>query len=196
MATDEEILGAVRGGEVERYGELVERYQLAACKLAYSFVGNFEDARDLAQNAFVQAYRALGRFRGGSRFSTWLYRIVANECKDFFRRKARQPAMVSLRSEADPPEEAPELFELADPRQDPRQAAADRELAGRLADGLGRLPMKQRTAFLLHHLHGMSLEEVSEVMGCRLGTVKAHLFRAAHGLRGLLEPFLSAGGGR
>ena len=188
MASDAEIIEAVLQGDVERYGELVERYQLAAWKLALGFVGNAEDARELAQNGFVQAYRRLRQFRGEAKFSTWLYRIIANECKDFFRARARRPETVSL--SVDNPEEDSIPFELADPGGDPRDALASRELAARIARALERLPMGQRTAFVLHRLNGLPLREVSEVMGCRVGTVKAHLFRATETLRVLVESFL------
>lgn len=194
MEPDERVIQSVLLGASDRYGELVDRYQLAAWKLAYSFVGDFEEARDLSQNGFVKAYQNLGRFRGGSRFSTWLYRIVANECKDFLRRKNRRPFFVSL-SAPDEPEEgaSPAIpFELEDRGSNPREAAQDRELAAQLARAVERLPMKQRTAFLLRHVNGLSLEETSEAMGCRLGTVKSHLFRASESLRSFMGPFITS----
>ena len=182
MADETEIIGAVLQGEKERYGELVSRYQLAAWKLAYSFVGDWEEAKDLSQNGFVKAYRHLRSFRAGARFSTWLYRIIANECKDHLRRRRRQPELLNLSGGPGNDEQEPAL-DPADPGADPRQRAHERELAGRLARSIGRLPMNQRTAFNLHHLNGLPVEEVSRVMGCREGTVKAHLFRAVQSLR-------------
>lgn len=188
MASDAEVIEAVLQGDVERYGDLVERYQFAAWKLALSFVGNAEDAKEMAQNGFVQAYRRLRQFRGESKFSTWLYRIIANECKDFFRARARRPETVPL--SIDNSEEDSIPFEMADPGGDPRDVFASRELAIRIARALERLPMNQRTAFVLHRLNGLPLQEVSEVMGCRVGTVKAHLFRATETLRALVAPFV------
>jgi len=192
MATDTEIIEAVLGGDADRYAELVTRYQLAAWKLAYGFVGNAEDARDISQNGFVKAFRHLRAFRRRSQFSTWLYRIIVNECKDFFKRKARQPQLVLL--SANPgldDSDDPILFEVADPAGDPRDALANEELAKTLGEAMRTLPRNQRTAFVLHHLHGMPLAEVSEVMGCRIGTVKAHLFRACEQLRIRLAPYVS-----
>ena len=188
MATDAEVIEAVLQGDVERYGELVERYQLAAWKLALSFVGNLEDTKELAQDGFVQAYRHLRQFRGEARFSTWLYRIIANECKDFFRAQARRPELVTL--SVDNAEEDSIPFDLADPEGDPRDALQARELAARITRALERLPMTQRTAFVLHHLNGLTLQEVADVMGCQVGTVKAHLFRASEALRQQVGPFL------
>ena len=186
---DDAIIDAVLRGENGRFAELVERYQSAAWKLAYTFVGNFEDAREVSQDAFVKAYRHLGRFRRRARFSTWFYRIVANQCKDFLRAKTRQPSLISLTQ----PEEDAEgsiLFEPADPGGDPRDSLADRELARKIRLGIEGLSMKQRTAFILHHLQGLPIDEVAEVMECRAGTVKAHLARASEHLRRTLTPYL------
>lgn len=189
MATDAEIIDAVLSGDINRYAELVHRYQLAAWKMAYGFVGNMEDAKELSQNGFVKAYQHLRQFRRRSSFSTWLYRIIVNECKDFFKRKARQPKLVSLIP--DPDEDDPVLFEVEDPAGDPSDTMVNQELAKHLGEAIRGLPMKQRQAFVLHHVHGMSLEETSSVMGCRVGTVKAHVFRACEQLRVRLAPYLS-----
>ena len=194
VADETEIIEAVLQGEKERYGELVSRYQLAAWKLAYSFVGDWEEAKDLSQNSFVKAYQHLRSFRAGARFSTWLYRITANECMDFLRRRGRRLELLILSgSDGENPDDAPAL-DPADPAAGPRQTAHERDLAGRLARAVERLPMNQRTAFSLHHLSGLPLEEVSRVMGCRAGTVKTHLFRAAQSLRLLIEPYLKREG--
>jgi RNA polymerase sigma-70 factor (ECF subfamily) len=91
--------------------------------------------------------------------------------------------------------EGESLFvEAADPSAGPREHVANDELGERLSGAIGQLPMKQRTAFLLHHVHGLALEEVAAVMGCRAGTVKSHVFRATEHLRGLLQPWLAKEG--
>ncbi len=182
MADDAEVIEAVLRGESDRYGELVDRYQLAAWKLAYGLVGNFEDAKELSQNGFVKAYRHLRQFRGKSRFSTWLYRIIVNECKDFFKSKTRQPLLVSL-SCGDPETDEPILFETADPAGDPRDVMENKEMAKKISRAIQMLPLKQRAAFVLCRLNGLSLAEAAGTMGVRLGTVKAHLFRAMENLR-------------
>jgi len=186
MATDPEVIDAVLGGDVERYAELVSRYQLAAWKLAYSFVGNFEDAKELSQNGFAKAYQHLRTFRRRAKFSTWLYRIIVNECKDFFKRTARRPRTVSL--SPDPDAEDPVVFDVADPSGDPSDTMANLELARQLQAAINALSGNQRAAFVLHHVDGLSLDEVSEIMCCRVGTVKAHLFRACQQLRARLGP--------
>ena len=194
MADDGEIIEAVLSGDTERYGELVERYQQTAWRVAYGLVGNFEDAKDLSQNGFVKAFQRLRGFRREARFSTWLYRIVANESKDFLRRRARRPATVALEQSWDPQSEDPILFEVPDPRGNPRETVSDRELAAMLSVGVEQLPIKQRTAFALRHFQGLSVEEIAQVMGCRQGTVKAHLFRANEHLRRMIGPFVKQEG--
>ena len=190
MASDAEVIVAVLQGDVDRYAELVIRYQPAAWRLAYSFVGNWDDAKELSQNGFVNAYQHLRAFRKQAKFSTWLYRIIANECKDFFKRNSRRPRLVS------PPEgveaDGSMVFEAADPGGDPSDHMASRELALRLQQAIGSLAGRQRTAFVLHHLNGLPIEEVAGVMGCRVGTVKAHLFRSCERLRASLSPYLQA----
>ena len=183
------MIQRVLGGEVEAYAMLVRRHERAAVQVAYSFVGNFEDARELSQNGFVKAYRALGRFHQRAKFSTWLYRIIANECKDFFRAKARRPKLVHWSSGSEDDEGV--VFEVEDPRADPRQALAQRELARQLQSAIETLAGKQREAFVLRHLNGLPLGEVAEMMGCRPGTVKAHLFRACERLRARLANHIS-----
>ncbi|MBI3324916.1 MAG: sigma-70 family RNA polymerase sigma factor [Candidatus Omnitrophica bacterium] len=180
-ASDGELIRRVLDGQLEAYAILVGRYERAAVGLAYSFVGNFEDARELSQNGFVKAYQALGRFQGRAKFSTWLYRIIANECKDFFRAKARRPNWVSMHAESDDEERV--VFEVEDPSGDPRRVLAQRELATVLQAAIQTLRGNQHEAFVLHHLNGLPIEDVAAVMGCRAGTVKAHLFRACERLR-------------
>lgn len=192
--SDADVIQAVLNGDIDRYAELVDRYQGQALKLAFSMLGNYEDARDASQEAFVSAYRALGRFRGGAKFPTWLYRIVVNECKDVYKRRARRP-LASVQVGEPVPEEDGALFvDVPDPTADPSDQLANRELGQLLSRAIGGLAMKQRTAFVLHHIHGLSLEDVAAVMRCRLGTVKSHLFRATEHLRGQLAPWLTKEG--
>ena len=194
MASDPEVIDAVLRGEIGRYGELVERYQRPCWQLAYGLVGNLEDAKDLAQNGFVKAYRNLARFRSEAEFSTWLYRIIVNECKDFLRCKSRQPALLPLHS-ANSEDHDPILFDVADPAGDPCDFFQARELAQRISRAIRELPMKQKTAFLLHHLQGLTLGELAQAMGCRIGTVKSHLFRATEAIRLKVEPYIKTGAG-
>jgi RNA polymerase sigma-70 factor (ECF subfamily) len=192
MASDADIIHAVVQGDVDRYAELVDKYQGPAFRLAFSLVGNVEDAKDVFQEAFVNAYRALGQFRGGAKFSTWLYRIVVNECKDTYKQRARHPMVAAGVGGSDSGSDDGTLFvDVQDPTPNPRDHAANRELSRQISGTIQALPMKQRTAFALHHLHGLTLDEVAAVMRCRVGTVKSHIFRATEQLRVHLRPWLA-----
>ena len=188
--SDAQTIQAVLHGDVDRYAELVDKYQGPAIRLAFSFLGNYEDARDASQEAFVSAYRSLARFRGGAKFSTWFYRVVINTCKDAYRRRVRQPRVVA--GIGAPPADAErwDLFvDVDDPSANPSDHAANQELSQELSAAIGQLPMRQRMAFLLHHVHGLPLEEAATVMRCRVGTVKSHVFRATEALRRQLTPW-------
>jgi len=194
--SEADTIRAILAGDVDRYAELVDRYRAAALRLAFSFVGNYDDAKDIAQESFISAYQALGRFRVEAKFSTWLFRIVVNKCKDSRRQRAHRPLVVAGVGEPEHDSEGSgTLFvDVDDPAAGPSAQLANRELAQRLSQAIGRLPMKQRTAFLLHHVHGCSLEETAEMMGCRLGTVKAQVFRATASLRDQLAPWVAQEG--
>lgn len=190
--SDTEIIQAVLQGDVDRYAALVDKYQGPAHRLAFSLLGNSEDAKDASQEAFVNAYRSLARFRGQAAFSTWLYRIVVNECKDAQKRSARQPLVVASVDQSNGYDHDDTIFvDVDDPTANPGDQVETLELSRRLSGTIGSLPMKQRTAFVLHHLHGLTLEEVACVMRCRIGTVKSHVFRATEHLRAQLAPWLA-----
>lgn len=174
---DAALVRQVQAGEADAYAVLVERYQERAVRLAFGLVHHWEDARDLSQEAFVKAYRRLGSFRAEAAFSTWLYRIVVNTCRDFQRRR-RLRVWVSLDAPAET-EEPSSLFEAPSRDAPPNAQAADRELGAALTRAIDHLPERQRAAFVLKHLEGLSVEEAASVLQCAPGTVKAHLFQAA-----------------
>jgi len=181
-----ELIEKAQGGDLRAFSLLVESYQERAVRVAYSILGNLEDARDEAQEAFVRAYEGLGRFRGGSRFYTWFYRILVNGCKDALR-KRRMRGFFGLgtgrtREEADP------LDAVASAEPDARRIVADRELGATIRLEIGKLPLRQRTAFTLRYLDGRSIEEIAETMELSTGAVKAHLWQAAEKMRRALGP--------
>ena len=168
-ALERELVEACRRGEREAFDQLVLRHQRDIYRLCYRYVNNHEDADDLAQEVFVKAWRAIPRFRGDSSFSTWLYRIAVNACLNF--RAARRPAS----------EELPET--LADPRAGAEARVEDEEEASRIREAVSRLPEKQRATLILSVYHELSHEEVAEILGSTVGTVKANLFHALANLR-------------
>ena len=172
MREDErEALAACRRGEREAFDLLVERYQRDVYRLCYRYLGNHEDANDMAQEAFLKAYRGLGSFRGDSAFSTWLYRIAVNACLNF--RAARKPV-----------EELPET--LPDGRVLAGERLLEEEKRERVRAAVGRLPEKQRATLILKIYHDLTHEEVAKILGSTVGTVKANLFHALGNLRKLV----------
>jgi RNA polymerase sigma-70 factor (ECF subfamily) len=187
---DDEIVRAVCAGDTEAFAELVDRYQAMAIKVAFSLLGNEQDAYDAAQEAFISAYQALPRFRGGAKFSTWLYRIVANKCKDVYRKRARRADSWLRISTTGSSAREDQIMDIHDPQSGPALKLYNREVAEALSEAISELPLKQRMAFVLHHLHGMALNEVADVMQCRVGTVKSHVFRATTALKSRMQPWL------
>jgi RNA polymerase sigma-70 factor (ECF subfamily) len=171
---DEEraAIEACKRGEREAFDELVVRYQRGVYRLCYRYVNNHEDANDLTQEVFLKAWRAIGRFRGRSAFSTWLYRIGVNACLNF--RAARRPP----------------ALELPDTVADPGVGAAERvesdEQARRVREAVGRLPEKQRATLILKIYHELTHQEVAQILGSTVGTVKANLFHALGNVRKLV----------
>ena len=169
------IIRRVQHGDTECFSLLVAEYEKKAFNVAMQMVGDREDAQDLAQEAFIKAYTSLNSFRGDSRFSSWLYRILANVCLDFKRRQARRPSR-SLTMEDDDGD--PVDLEIADESQSP-QALLERKLTrDAVRRGLDTLPAEQRQILLLREIQGLSYEEIGDVMGLEPGTVKSRIFRA------------------
>lgn len=165
----------VLDGDVNAFEPLVREYEKTVYNLALRTVGNAEDAADITQEAFIRAYNSLPSFRGDSRFSSWLYRIVSNLCLDFLRSRSRH-AVVSLSREDGEGEETE--AEIADESQSP-ELLLDRKLTREaVRQGLDALPREQRDILLLREIRGMSYEEIGEALGLEAGTVKSRLFRA------------------
>jgi RNA polymerase sigma-70 factor, ECF subfamily len=169
---DREAVEACQRGEREAFDRLVERYQRDIYRLCYRYVNNHEDASDMAQEVFLKAYRAIGRFRGDSSFSTWLYRIAVNTCLNF--RAGRRPAL----------QEVPDS--LPDRQPGVSERLEGEESAARVREAVSRLPEKQRATVILKVYHDLTHEEVAGILGSTVGTVKANLFHALGKLRKLM----------
>jgi RNA polymerase sigma-70 factor (ECF subfamily) len=165
-------LEAARAGDREAFGLLVERYQRDVYRLCYRYVNDHHDASDLAQDAFLKAFRAIGSFRGDSAFSTWMYRIAVNTCLNF--RSARRPMQ----------EELPEA--LADRGPGAGERMVRDEQSRRVRQAVARLPEKQRATLILKVYNDLTHEEVAKILGSSVGTVKANLFHALGNLRKML----------
>jgi RNA polymerase sigma-70 factor (ECF subfamily) len=170
---DRATVEAARKGDRAAFDVLVERYERDVYRLCYRYVGDHQDASDMVQEAFLKAYRAIGRFRGDSAFSTWLYRIAVNTCLNF--RAGRRP----------PSAEIPE--NLPDKRPGALRSVLDDERSRAVQAAVSRLPEKQRATVILKIFHELSHEEVAKALGSSVGTAKANLFHALGNLRKLLQ---------
>ncbi len=174
-ADDRTLVDACLGGEKAAFDVLVERHRRQVYHVCYRFVGNHEDASDLAQDAFLRAYRALHTFKGRSAFSTWLYRVAVNTCLN--RVSARRPSLEPL-DDREPPDTASEPAE---------HAVLRHERAATVRAAIARLPQKQRAAMILRMYHELPHEQIATVLGSSVGAVKANFFHALANLKKLLE---------
>ena len=177
--TEKELVRAAAGGDESAFSELVRMYENKAYHLALRMVGNAEDAYDVAQDAFLAAWRGLPSFRGESGFSTWLYRLVSNAAIDHLRRTKHQRGNVSLDDEElnlDAPDNSPT----------PQEAAEEKDLKEAVAAGLRELSDDPRTVLVMREVQELSYEEIAESLQLDLGTVKSRISRARTHLRKIL----------
>lgn len=181
------LIQAAQRGDVNAYNTLVLRYQEQAFNVAYRIMGDADSAADATQEAFIAAFRAIHRFRGGS-FRAWLLRIVTNACYDELRRRKRHPSasLEALYVEDEAPE--PEGM-LASRTEHPESYVQRRELQAAIMDCLQALSEDQRVVAVLSDIEGFSYEEIARIVGVALGTVKSRLSRARHSLRDCLQGF-------
>lgn len=169
------IVRKVLGGDANSFETLVLEYEKNVYNIALRMTGNSEDAADMTQEAFIKAYNSLQSFRGDSKFSVWLYRIVSNVCLDFLRSKNRRPT-VSLSVEDDDGEDA--QLDVADESQSP-ELLLDRKLTrDSVRRGLDSLPPDYRQILLLREIQGLSYDEIAQALSLEVGTVKSRIFRA------------------
>ena len=188
--SEERLIRGARKGHVPSFSALVEAQQEKMIHVAYSFLGNWEDARDAAQEAFVKAFQGLRSFNEKSRFSTWLYRIVVNQCKDELRKKKVRAAVPSF-SESEEGNRV-DVLESEASATDVRQELSNRELEAEIHRSLEGLPFQQRSVFVLRYFEGFKLEEIAESLKVSTGAVKAHLWQAHQKMRQILSRHLSA----
>ena len=176
--TEKELVRAAQRGDDSAFEELLRTYEKRVYHLALRMCGNVDDAYEVAQEAFLSAWKGMRFFRGDSSFSTWLYRLTSNAAIDFLRRQRRQGGSdgVSLDDEDT-------FLEVADPAPSPHQQAERLELRDALARGLGALSPEHRQVLLLRELQGLTYEEIAAALELDLGTVKSRIARAREKLR-------------
>lgn len=184
--SDEELVERALDGDPRAYGRLVQRYQRRLTAFLAHMLGDLELARDLTQEAYIRAWSALDRFDPRYRFSTWLFRIAHNLGIDHLRRRRLQTVPL-LRQDHDGEELE---LEVADLRKDPLGHLENRALAASMRGAIERLRPEYRELVLLRHFAGLSYQEIADLKGMPLGTVKNKLFRAHSVLRMALADFL------
>lgn len=176
--TDEELVALSIGGDAESFNQLVLRWERPIFALAYRVIGREEEARDVVQETFLRAFRGIGNFRGQAKFSSWVYRIALNLCRDWIRRERRAPIM--------PTPEGVDVIELAaeqGPVESIEDLVARNDISKVVADLMTRLPEEQRTAIVLKEYHGMTFQEIADLQGVPLSTVKTRLYQGLSVLR-------------
>ena len=171
---NKEMILKAQEGDMFAFRALVDLYKEQAVRIAYSITGNLADAQDVAQDAFIRVYRKIGAFNFNSQFSTWIYRIVVNLCRDFLRKKNRSRLVLNDNGQSRPVEER-----IKDERTpDPAKKLLIKELKAKIDNALILLPEKQQIVFSLKYKKDMKIREIAELMGISVSTVKMHLFRA------------------
>jgi RNA polymerase sigma-70 factor (ECF subfamily) len=186
--TDRELVGRVKKGDKGAFDLLVLKYQHKIVKLVMRYVRDPSEAMDVAQEAFLKAYRAMATFRGDSAFYTWLYRIAINTAKNYLVAAKRRPVDFELDLQD------PDQYELSNRLKDidtPEGLLLSNEIREAVEDAIRGLPEDLRTAILLREIEGMSYEEIAEAMTCPVGTVRSRIFRAREAIDKRLQPLVN-----
>ena len=188
---DEDLVLRVQRGDKSAFDFLVIKYQHRIIQLVNRYVKDPSEAQDVAQEAFIKAYRALGNFRGDSAFYTWLYRIAINTAKNYLVSRSRRNSDYQVDiQDAEVFENAPQLQGM----ETPERHLLNQEIVDTIQEAIDKLPEEMRTAIMLREFEGMSYEEIAETMDCPVGTVRSRIFRAREAIDNKLNPLLEHGG--
>jgi RNA polymerase sigma-70 factor (ECF subfamily) len=186
---DSSVVNAFLAGEERAFQELVERYQVRLLNFVYRTIGDRERAEDLVQEVFIRVYRHLHRFDRTKKFSTWIYTIASNLAKNELRNRSRNPLVFFQAIKKNwQDEDRPLQFEDSSSRPD--DLYRKRHLRELVEASVEQLPEHHRQVFVLRELEGKSYEEIAEITGCNLGTVKSRLNRARNSFAAIIEPAL------
>jgi RNA polymerase sigma-70 factor, ECF subfamily len=189
---DREWVRRVQAGDTDAFEVLVRRHEKTIFNLLYRWLGDYDEASEAAQEVFLSAYRSLRKFRGDSRFSTWLYRIAVNRAKNRQRDTAAARRRLMPVGSSDPDGDGGPLDRLPHPGPDPGREAEQKELHDRIQRGLDSLRSEDAILILLHDLQDVSYEELVRILDLPLGTVKSRLHRARQALKAKLAPYFHA----
>ncbi|HET7395957.1 MAG TPA: RNA polymerase sigma factor RpoE [Gammaproteobacteria bacterium] len=185
--SDRTLVERVQRGDKAAFDVLVRKYQHKIIKLVTRYVHDSTEALDVAQEAFIKAYRALPGFRGDSAFYTWLYRIAINTAKNHLVAESRRPLDHGV--DLQDPEQYDMQARLSD-MDTPERLLLTEEIQRTVEQAIEQLPEDLRTAIVLREIEGMSYEEIAETMSCPVGTVRSRIFRAREAIDSKLRPLL------
>jgi RNA polymerase sigma-70 factor (ECF subfamily) len=188
---DQALVERVQAGDKQAYGLLVTKYQRKLLRLISRLVRDPAEAEDVAQEAFIKAYRALPGFRGDSAFYTWLYRIGVNTAKNWLVANGRRaPTSTELDNEEAENYGESDLLRDVDT---PERLLMSKQIGDTVNAAMAELPEELRTAIALREIEGLSYEEIAQVMDCPIGTVRSRIFRAREAIAVKLRPLLDTG---
>ncbi len=185
---DKELVLRVQQGDKSAYDLLVIKYQHRIIQLVNRYVKDPSEAQDVAQEAFIKAYRALANFRGDSAFYTWLYRIAINTAKNYLLSRNRRYSDYQVDvQEAEQVENAPQLKGM----DTPESLLLNDEIVAVIREAIEKLPEEMKVAIMLREFEGLSYEEIAQAMECPVGTVRSRIFRAREAIDEKLSPLLN-----
>jgi len=187
---DQQLVERAQRGDKQAFGLLVQKYQRKLARLLSRFIRDPAEVEDVAQEAFIKAYRALPAFRGDSAFYTWLYRIGINTAKNYLMALGRR-APTSTEVDAEEAEGFDEGEQLRDINT-PESVLLSKEIAQTVNATIEKLPEELRTAIQMREIEGMSYEDIAKAMDCPIGTVRSRIFRAREAVSEQLRPLLDA----
>jgi RNA polymerase sigma-70 factor (ECF subfamily) len=186
---DNQLMQKAGSGDRTAFKQLVQKHQRTVTGIIYRYTGNHNEVEDLAQDIFLKIYKAANSYVPRAQFKTWLYKVVANHCLNFFRSQKRKAFISSLDQSSE--EYNPHIQRTEEQQKQPELILQQQELHTALKSALSELPERQRMAIILHRFEGLSYKEIATVMGSSLSSVESLIFRAMNNLKEKLSPYKS-----
>lgn len=178
--SEQELVSLLKKGDREAFDEMIRIYQSKVINIAYGMLSDREDALDASQEVFIKIYKSIDGFRESSSLSTWIYRIAANICKDYLRKRQRTAKTVSIDNTDD---EDNEIFTIPDSGDTPEEKIEKAELQEEIKRAINSLSEDYKTVLVFCDIEGMSYDDIARILKCPTGTVKSRLNRARQALR-------------
>lgn len=182
---ENQLIKEAKKGNVEAFEELIKQSQKRVFNIAYKMMGNYDDANELAQEAFIKAYKSIKKFKGNSLFSTWIYRITTNVCLDELRRR-RNKKTISLDEEIKY-NDGEIKWQIKDESPGPEKIFGEKEFKRLVNQYIESLPVDYKTVIILRDIQGFTYKEIAEILNSPEGTIKSRINRARKALRDILK---------